>query len=248
MFKDYGELSTILYEHTKPPGHSVSGDIEYYSGKLAGVTGRILEAGVGTGRMLIPLLQKGFSVDGVDISPEMLTKCKYNLQKYDLSTDLHQQDLSKLSLAHKYDAIIMPTGSFCLLPRDIIENTLTSFLNHLEIGGKLIFDIIFPDDFKQGETFMRCYQLDNDTGILYTNFHNEIDWIGQKTSHMIKYDLVKNGEVQKTEVSDFTLFWYGIKEIEMLLRSVGFEDINHEFGYGSQEQSHTITFTAIKGR
>jgi len=248
MFKDYGELSTTLYEHTKPPGHSVGGDIEYYANKLTGMTGRILEAGVGTGRMLIPLLQKGFIVDGVDISLEMLDKCRDNLNKYGLTAALYQQDLSKLSLPHKYDAIIMPTGSFCLLPRDIIEDTLTSFLNHLEIGGKLIFDIIFPDDFKQGETFMRCYQLDDNAGILYTNFHSEIDWISQKTSHMIKYDLVKNGEVQKTEVSDFTIFWYGIKEMEMLLRFVGFEGINHEFGYGSQGQSQSVTFTAIKER
>jgi len=30
MFKEYGELSTRLYEHTKTIGHSIDGDIEYY--------------------------------------------------------------------------------------------------------------------------------------------------------------------------------------------------------------------------
>ncbi|MCL2376925.1 MAG: class I SAM-dependent methyltransferase [Defluviitaleaceae bacterium] len=248
MFKAYGELSTILYEHTKPPGHSIGGDIEYFADKLHDIKGKVLEAGVGTGRMLIPLIQKGFDVDGVDISPDMLAKCKANLGKYSISADLYQQDLSKLSLPQKYDAIIMPTGSFCLLPRDIIENTLACFLNHLEVGGKLIIDIIFPDEFKKGETFLRTFQLDNEMGILYTSFHSEIDWIEQKASHIIRFDLLKNGEIQKTEVSNFILFWYGIKEIEILLQSVGFAEISHEFGYGAQGQLHPITFTAIKRR
>ena len=246
MFKNYGELSTMLYEHTKPPGQSVGGDIEFYCEKLTGVQGPVLEAGVGTGRMLVPLLQKGFTVDGVDISPEMLAKCKENLTKHGLSADLYEQDLTKLSLPRKYAAIIMPTGSFCLLSREIIPGTLASLYNHLEAGGKFIADIIFPDDFKQGETFSQTYPMDGGTGILYTNFHRDINWPLQKTSHIIKYELVKDGAVQKTEVSDFTLHWYGIWEMEMLLKAAGFTDIRQEVGYGVPGQASPITFTASK--
>ena len=32
MFKEYGELSTILYKHTKPVGYSIDGDIEHEIG------------------------------------------------------------------------------------------------------------------------------------------------------------------------------------------------------------------------
>jgi hypothetical protein len=49
MFNEYGKLSTMLYEHTKPIGYSINGDIEYYSEKLKNLSGRVLEAGVGTG-------------------------------------------------------------------------------------------------------------------------------------------------------------------------------------------------------
>ncbi|MCL2398022.1 MAG: class I SAM-dependent methyltransferase, partial [Defluviitaleaceae bacterium] len=63
-------------------GHSVGGDIEYYTKKLADVDGPVLEAGVGTGRMLISLLGNGLTVDGVDISPDMLAVCKANLKKH----------------------------------------------------------------------------------------------------------------------------------------------------------------------
>ena len=53
--QEYGQLSAFFYELTKPVGYSIEGDIEYYSRQLAGILGRVLEAGVGTGRMLIPL-------------------------------------------------------------------------------------------------------------------------------------------------------------------------------------------------
>lgn len=80
MHEEYGELSTLFYELTKPVGHSLEGDIEYYLGKLQGTKGRVLEAGVGTGRVLIPLLLNGFIADGVDSSAEkssLTWKCRH---------------------------------------------------------------------------------------------------------------------------------------------------------------------------
>ncbi|HWI61375.1 MAG TPA: class I SAM-dependent methyltransferase [Symbiobacteriaceae bacterium] len=35
-----------------------------------------MDAGCGTGRLLIPLLAAGFDVDGADISPDMLALCR----------------------------------------------------------------------------------------------------------------------------------------------------------------------------
>lgn len=70
----------MFYECLKPVGHSIDGDIEYCSRRLEDITGRVLEAGVGTGRMLIPLIKKGLTIDGIDSSPEMLEQCRINLK------------------------------------------------------------------------------------------------------------------------------------------------------------------------
>ena len=247
MFKEYGELSTKLYQLKYPPGHSLGGDMLYYTQQLAGMPGPVLEAGVGTGRMLVPLLRQGLDVDGVDLSPDMLKQCKANLSQNRLQTNLYNQDLTKLKLPRKYGAIIMPTGSFCLLPRDVVKAALVGFYNHLLPGGKFVFDAIFPDDFKKGETFCKTYPLEDGAGILYTNFSDEIDWVEQKTSHVIRYELVKDGEVQKAELSGFTLYWYGMWELEMLLENAGFVDIKSEFGYGKDEDKSVLTFFATKG-
>ncbi|MCL2874142.1 MAG: class I SAM-dependent methyltransferase [Defluviitaleaceae bacterium] len=247
IFKEYGKLSTILYEHTKPIGRSVDGDIEYYSEMLKSISGSVLEAGVGTGRMLIPLIKRGLKVDGVDLSAEMLSQCKVNLEKHECKAKLYQQDLTKMSLPTKYDAIIMPTGSFCLLPKSIIGDVLASFYNYLEVGGKAIIDLQLPTDFKKGEVESYSCSLDDDgVGILFTSISQDIDWIKQKVSYIHRYELLKNGDVQQKEISNFVLYWYGITEFEMLLKSAGFKDVSHVVGYGNENLPYLVTFTAIK--
>ena len=76
MFSFYSTLCTELYDYTKPVGYSLNGDIEYYKERLKDCRGRILEAAVGSGRVIIPLLEAGFKVDGIDYSPEMLDSCR----------------------------------------------------------------------------------------------------------------------------------------------------------------------------
>lgn len=65
MLGYYSRLSSEIYDIDKPIGHSF-GDIEFYMDRLKSVEGRILEPATGTGRILIPLLEKGFTVDGFD--------------------------------------------------------------------------------------------------------------------------------------------------------------------------------------
>lgn len=245
MFKEYGKLSTMLYEYTKPVGFSMDGDIEYYAKKLKNLSGRVLEAGVGTGRMLIPLIKYGITIDGIDISEEMLSQCKVNLDKHNVTAELYKQDLTALSLPHKYNAIIMPTGSFCLLPRERIQEILTLFHNHLNIGGRIIIDLEMPSYFKEGRTNTNSFPITDNTGILFTVVNGKIDWIAQKTSAVNKYELIEKGEVIKTEISNFTLYWYGIAEFEMLLTLSGFKNCVYEIGYGNN-QSEIVTFTAFK--
>lgn len=42
MFSHYSELCTEVYDLTKPVGHSIGGDIEYYRNRLKSCTGRII--------------------------------------------------------------------------------------------------------------------------------------------------------------------------------------------------------------
>lgn len=235
----------MIYNPCKPIGYSIEGDIEYYIKKLEDTSGLVLEAGVGTGRLLVPLIKKGIKTDGVDSSTEMLEQCRVNLKKHEVEAVLYEQDLMSLSLPNKYDAIIMPTGSFCILPRDRVEEVLETFYNHLNNGGKIIIDLEMPKTFQEGISSISKVTISDERLILLTSYSDKIDWLLQKTSYINRYELIEKGRVVKTEISNFILYWYGIEEFKIYLSRVGYNDISYQVGYGNDE-SDIITFIAYK--
>jgi hypothetical protein len=114
MSWNYGKLASEAYDLDKPIGSSF-GDVEYYRDQLAGIDGPVLEPAVGTGRILIPLLAAGLTVEGFDTSPQMLDLCRRNCQARGLDPVLHQADMTEFVQPHTFAAIIVPAGSIVLL-------------------------------------------------------------------------------------------------------------------------------------
>lgn len=112
MFNYYGKLSSEVYDIDKYIGLSF-GDVEFYSDRLASCKGKILEPGVGTGRILIPLLEKGMNVDGFDVSDEMLKICRNNCETKGLNPKLSEGEMASFSLNTKYEAIIVQVQLKC---------------------------------------------------------------------------------------------------------------------------------------
>ncbi len=75
----------------------------YASAVLAGLTsggaGRVLEVGVGTGRIARPLTERGLRVTGVDIAPRMLAKLREQLGPDAVPPDLVLGDATALPFA-----------------------------------------------------------------------------------------------------------------------------------------------------
>lgn len=251
MFSYYGKLSTELYDFTKPVGKSISGDIEYYTSRLQNLGGRVLEAGVGSGRVLIPLLEKGFVVDGIDYSADMLHSCRERCKERGLAPELYEMRLESFQLPHKYKAIIMPTGSFCLIEnREDSIRVLQNLLNHLEAGGRIIVDLLLPHDFKEGEIATKVFALPHGEGITLESKSIAIDWVNQRTNSILKYEKWKDGKLIDTELQEFGLRWYGVEEFRLLLEGLGFTNITCSSGYVHgkypTDPGEIITFEAEK--
>lgn len=246
LFKNYGPLSTLVYELTKPVGTQLNGDIDYYSDRLDNIKGKILEAGVGTGRMLVPLLEDGLDVEGLDVSIDMLNRCKSNLDTFKLNAPLHYFDLTTFKIDYLFKAIIVPTATFCLL--DTEEKalmTLKNFYNHLEVGGTIIIDLDLPFYPEIGEVTTDTYLINDKQGITMESKVTEIDWLKQQTITHLKYELWQDGELMKTELQQLLLRWYGLTEFKLMLESVGFTDIvfTGDYDYGDYPTSSTQTIT-----
>jgi len=101
MSWSYGKLASEVYDLDKPIGSSF-GDVEYYRDQLSGIDGPVLEPAVGTGRILIPLLEAGITVHGFDSSPDMLDLCRRNCQARGLSTVLAAGDMRGVRRARSF--------------------------------------------------------------------------------------------------------------------------------------------------
>lgn len=252
MLGYYNKLSSEVYDIDKYIGLSF-GDVEFYSERLASCEGNVLEPGVGTGRILIPLLEKGLKVDGFDVSDEMLEICRNNCESRGLHPKLLEGKMESFSLDTEYEAIIVPTGTFLLLhKREDSLSALKKFYNHLSGGGKLILDVFLQTDLTVGNVPTRTWELQNDEIITLESKIVEVDFINQYTISHNRYEKWYNGQLIQSELERFPLRWYGIEEFKTILEQVGFEDIiisaDYKHGEYPTDSTQTITFEAIANK
>jgi len=99
----------------------------------------------GSGRFLIPFLERGIDIDGVDASPHMLQACRDRCQTKGLNPVLYQQLLQELNLPRQYGFAFIPASSFGLLTdRQAAEDSLRRMHEYLLPGGKLVLEVQTP--------------------------------------------------------------------------------------------------------
>jgi len=100
-----------------------------------GLTGRLLDAGVGTGRN-IPFYPPETSVVGIDLSPAMLARARRRLS-LGADVELRQMDVTRLDFAdHSFDAVVA-TFLFCVLPDDVQVPALRELGRVVKAGGTI---------------------------------------------------------------------------------------------------------------
>ncbi|QDX94413.1 class I SAM-dependent methyltransferase [Brevibacillus laterosporus] len=252
MLDFYNRLSSEVYDLDKPIGHSF-GDVEFYKERLLSCKGRILEPAVGTGRILIPLLENGLHVDGFDSSLDMLRICQINCEKRGFTPNLFEAKMETFLSPIPYHTIIVPTGTFLLLhERETSLQALQNFYQNLEHGGKLIVDLFLQTEFSFGTTSTRTWTCDNADVITYEDTLIEVDYINQYSISHGRYEKWRNGTLLETELERFPLRWYGVEEFRMILEKIGFEQIiisaDYQFGVYPTKETQTITFEAIANK
>jgi tRNA/tmRNA/rRNA uracil-C5-methylase (TrmA/RlmC/RlmD family) len=70
----YGPLCTLFYDADKPV--AADAEVGWYAEHLPKGAGPLLELMCGSGRLLVPLVEAGFKLHGVDFSAAMLASAK----------------------------------------------------------------------------------------------------------------------------------------------------------------------------
>ncbi len=246
----YGKLCTEVYEITKPIGGEYP-DVPYFINHLSKIGGRILEAMVGTGRLLIPLLEAGLNVEGIDTSPDMLAACRQNCHEKGLNPVLYQSSIENLDVPGKYSAIVVSFGSFMLLGnRTAAISTLRAFAKHLQPNGRIFIDLGLPiGSFKTENTVQQGKALEClDDSVIVIQTSSRIDWLEQIEHTLIRYEKWKDGKLIETELQHLPLHWFGREEFMMCLRENGYTNItlcaNYKDGLEPNSYSDQLCFSA----
>jgi SAM-dependent methyltransferase len=111
---------------------------------MAGRTKRALELAVGTGRVAIPLSERGIRVTGIDVSEEMVAKLRD--KPGGPAVEVVMGDMADVPVDGEWPLVYLPFNTlFGLLTQ---ERQLECFVNvarHLEPGGRFVLDCFVPD-------------------------------------------------------------------------------------------------------
>ncbi|MCA9601523.1 MAG: class I SAM-dependent methyltransferase [Polyangiales bacterium] len=128
-------------------------DVRFYVDLAAELRARrVLELGVGTGRVALALARAGVEVVGVDLMPSMLEGLRTRLEREPASVrervTLRTGDLRRFRAKERFPLVIAPFNVFMhLYDRSDWERALARVHEHLRPSGRLAFDVLLPDPF-----------------------------------------------------------------------------------------------------
>jgi ubiquinone/menaquinone biosynthesis C-methylase UbiE len=214
--------------------------------------GPILEPMCGSGRFLIPMLDRGFDIDGVDASAHMLEACRTHCTRKGLKPALYHQFLHQMDLPRKYGLVFIPAGSIILIidQAQVLES-LKRIYNHMLSQAKLVLEVETPRARPKNPGQWGGKWVNRpDGGKVVLSWLSTYDEDTQLSRSLTRYDLFsKEGELLQTELEEFNLRFYELSEFRALLESSGFVDVRTYKLYQTceaDEDDETIIFECGK--
>lgn len=241
----YGKLCTEFYNADKQFANE--NELSLYK-ELFSTDDQLLEPMCGSGRLLIPLLQAGFNIDGFDNSEYMLESCKKRADELKLEPSLFKNKIDSFSPRKKYQGIVIPLGSFQLLyPREKAYNALVKFHQWLALDGKLVMDLFVPWEvlYEHGDVDTNTREVTLPYGdLIKINNHTTTNKFEQHMLSKTHYSKFSGNTLIQEEQEQMNILWYYQYEMELLLEKYGFTYIKQvkRFLNGSDH----MTFIAKK--
>jgi SAM-dependent methyltransferase len=223
----YGRLCTLFHDADTP--RASDAEVDWYAARLPRGAGPMLEAMAGSGRLLVPLLERRINVHGVDASPARVARCEARLAAAGLATSLFRQDVVTLNLPFRYAAAIVAAGSFQLLTDPTAaQKALERIRAHLVPPGLLLMDLYVPAEAAHPPgapvVQVQAVTLPDNTKIA-RRAEVFVDAEGRRIDIRSRYEQRERATITAREDEVLAVTWYGEDEIVALLGDAGYRDI-----------------------
>lgn len=213
--------------------------LNFYLDEISNAKGSVLEIGAGTGRIFVPALENGADIYGIDQSESMLEKLKEKISERDFNR-VSLQDVREFSLNKKFKLIYAPFRIFShLISVDDQLKALNKIYEHLDEGGKFIFDVFVPNlkriaEDEEALDFEGEYEPGKSVKRFVSVKRNPVNQISDIT---FKFVWDENGKEQSEECR-FPMRYYFRYELENLIGRTKFMLDNIYGGFDKSELSN----------
>lgn len=247
----YKSLCTEFYDLDKPAPPKDA--FECYLRFAEQARGPILEPMCGTGRFLIPLVEKGHKVAGFDTSPDMLKGCRKKCKDRGLTPELHEASFETFRTTSQYDLIYIPSGSFChLLTSEQVSQALSWIADRLSANGKFVFEVETLKAVREPQgTWRGRWVTKPDGSIIMLNVLSDYNPTTRIETGFFRYELWEQNAITKTEVEVFHVRHYEPFEMDTLLIQHGLKVLNRwqaepHSGLKATDQDAVILYECMK--
>ena len=179
-----------------------------------------LELGCGDGDPLLELRELGLDVDGVDSSPDMLTRLRGRATRRGLEVNVWLTPMEAMVLPRRYRTVFLAGPTFNLLPTDeAMGQALHAIRCVLAPGGAAIVPLFVPPP-ARGEVGATTREQTPGGTVSCTVVAAARDE-GQRTQRLtLRYERRGDGELETLE-RDWVLHWIGLAGFEALAGDAG---------------------------
>lgn len=214
---------------------------------------RVLELGIGTGRVAIPMAQSGIEVWGVDNSSSMLSKLKSKVNHIGISNiNIVFQDVCNMQIGQVFNIALVPFCTFnFLLSLEEQKLALQRLKAHLTNNAIVIFDLLTVNTFPHGN-FANDFFFYREDKVGSKNIKmfikNQFDQSSQIFSQNRLFKIYSPEGINTVNLIMKNRFFL-LGEFELLLNSCGYK-IAHIYGDYNQkpfdDKSSSLIVIAIK--
>lgn len=138
----YGERIAHVYDSLSQIPKDAEETVAFLA-ELAG-DGRVLELGIGTGRLALPLRARGIRIEGIDASPAMVDQLRRKPGGQDIHVTIG--NFRDIPVDGRFSLIFIAFNTFFALQTQEEQiHCLERIAEHLEPGGAFVIEAFVPD-------------------------------------------------------------------------------------------------------
>jgi len=234
LHRDFARFYDWTYE-------GMTEDIPFYLQAARDYGSPLLELACGTGRLTIPLARAGFTITGLDLSPEMLAIAQQKLDREPPEVRarlrLVQDDMCHFSLDEQFGLAFIPQSSlFHVHANEARASCLSRMHEHLAPEGAAIIDLTPADMMANqpiGETTVVGSGISAATGKMTRELNTKLALDRDEQRVTVEHTYIEEepdgAEQRYTFVADYS--WLTEEQTRDLLREAGFGETSVFGGY-----------------